>query len=144
MGCSYRAHTVIGIRVNPAMLFELKRVKAFEHDHPEDWEVDPKTGKKLWAMESVPVAGVEGLDRDNTTVAGYPVVYGQEGEEAYIALHHQEVHSDGGSSNPAFMEIKTKELDLADEVYAMVNKLVPLGFWDPYSFGLHTFMVVSC
>lgn len=138
MGCSYYAHTVIGIKVDPEKLYTEQRVKAFEHDHPEDWEVDPKTGKKLWVVEHVPIDGAE-----DDKVAGYDLVEGQYGSgSVFIALRHQRAdyyHPED------FLSLKTDGFDFSSkEVSDMADALTALGLWDPKSFGIHTFLVVSC
>ena len=48
MGVDYRGVAVIGICVSKSVLTIEERVKAFPHDHPENWKVEPETGQELW------------------------------------------------------------------------------------------------
>ena len=48
MGVDYAAIAVVGIRLHKSDLTICSRVKAFPHNHPEDWKVDPITGNELW------------------------------------------------------------------------------------------------
>lgn len=51
MGYNPTATAILGFRI-PLELFVIKeRVKAFEHDYPDDWEYDPKTRKALWNVK---------------------------------------------------------------------------------------------
>ena len=57
MGVDFCATAVVGVRVDKGDVFEFVRKKAFDHDFPEDWAVDPKTGRKLWYEESRCILG---------------------------------------------------------------------------------------
>ena len=49
MGADYYAYVVLGVIVDSSK-YE-RKVKAFQHDHPENWKVDPVSGKELWRIE---------------------------------------------------------------------------------------------
>lgn len=57
MGLDISATTVVGIILNKNLHVN-KRVKAFPHEWPDDWLVDPKTKMPLWKDELVLVPGV--------------------------------------------------------------------------------------
>jgi hypothetical protein len=57
MGVDYRGLAVVGIRVKKSDLTITTRVKAFPHNHPEHWKVDPVTGKDLWGDRRASVFG---------------------------------------------------------------------------------------
>jgi hypothetical protein len=48
MGLDVSAHAIIGVKVPVEQIFKKVKVKSFDHNMPEDWSVDPKTGKQLW------------------------------------------------------------------------------------------------
>ncbi|CAB4196856.1 hypothetical protein UFOVP1290_376 [uncultured Caudovirales phage] len=48
MGMDCYAKVVLGIKVDISKLTVSKKVKKFDHDYSEEFEFDPKTGKKLW------------------------------------------------------------------------------------------------
>ena len=51
MGYNPRINVVIGVKFNKDELVRVQHVKAFPHDFPEDWKVDPKTGRPLWKQK---------------------------------------------------------------------------------------------
>lgn len=53
MGTSYYGHTILGIELRIESLSRQMKVKAFEHNYPEHFKVDPEDGKPLWKMETV-------------------------------------------------------------------------------------------
>lgn len=53
MSCDAHAFGIIGFELYPSKCFSLMKVKAFEHSFPEDWAVDPKSGKPLWTEQWV-------------------------------------------------------------------------------------------
>lgn len=53
MGHTCHGTALIGYRI-PIEVFRYERkVKAFQHDYPDDWVADPKTGQKLWTTETL-------------------------------------------------------------------------------------------
>lgn len=139
MSCSYTAYTIIGVPVDPSKLYTEQRVKAFEHDHPEDWEVDPKSGKKLWKTEHIPVEGYDEDDEDYGRVAGYEIVkVGMDDEEWFIALDSDEVHSSGEQPSSTCTDYPSQ-----DSILAFKAALEKLGFWNG-GFGIHTAFGIYC
>jgi hypothetical protein len=60
MGADFYSRAAIGLRVNPADLWQSPaKVKTFDHNYSEEFEFDPKSGKKLWTMEKRPIPGFE-------------------------------------------------------------------------------------
>lgn len=75
MSVSYKAYAVLGVKLGFNELFKPKKIKAFEHNFPEDWRVDPKTGKDLWST--------------------YPVCVLNNDEELYGKISNIQVVNDG-------------------------------------------------
>lgn len=50
MSSSSRSYLVAGV-VRPRTSFDI-RSKTFDHDYPEDWTHDPKSGRELWKTEN--------------------------------------------------------------------------------------------
>jgi hypothetical protein len=65
MGVSAHPYAIIGVPIDIDRLYRWEKVKAFEHDFPEDWKVDPKTQKKLWAQKKISVLTGEEADEDD-------------------------------------------------------------------------------
>lgn len=47
------AHTYVGIKIDTKKLFSIKKVKTFPHNYGEDFEFDPRSGKRLWREQTV-------------------------------------------------------------------------------------------
>lgn len=45
---AFKALTIIGVKLPKAAIVKTLREKAFEHEHPENVNFDPTTGKKCW------------------------------------------------------------------------------------------------
>ena len=48
MGVSYSSAAIIGICIPSEKLFKEVKIKAFDHSYPDDYNVDPVSGKQLW------------------------------------------------------------------------------------------------
>lgn len=126
MGIDYRGIAVIGQRVKARDMVRVERLKAFDHDHPEDWSHDPKTGEKLWREVSYPRIDQYDLDRLNLQVFGL-------GYHEFIG-----VGAETGSSliggDPAMLRLSLVEPVM---VLERVRELLePLGVFDLEQFGL--------
>lgn len=145
MGADFRAYAVIGLRVDEERLYgPPKKVKAFEHNHPEDWEVDPRTGKKLWYEERPPLADYD--PQGTEKILGYKVVTGTwtgRGRDAYICLHFagNRTYSNGGQKDDLDL-LNLPELQQSKE--KMKEALSPLGIWNEKEFGLWAVLYCSC
>lgn len=53
MGTTVYAYALLGVVVPRHKFLITKRYKAFEHNYPEDWMVDPKTQKPLWVNRHI-------------------------------------------------------------------------------------------
>lgn len=68
MGVSVRATVFFGAALNGRSLHTKRTERAFKHDYPADWLVDPKTGAPLWREVSDPI---DGYDEEGGTLFGY-------------------------------------------------------------------------
>lgn len=156
MGVSYYAKAVVGVRVPTHKLYEKKTVKAFDHDFPSDWKVDPKTGRELWVRESAFVLEDHGVTEDDydwrhgkrSNEARATVVFEQgrgdsdRGSNAYVCrtVSQIEVGRSGDWGNKKVIG-GPDEFDMVFEATFLRELLEPLGLWDPRNFGV---WLISC
>jgi hypothetical protein len=141
MGCSIYAHAIVGLRVPWGTVYKgQKRVKAFDHNHPEDWDVDPKTGEKLWRLEDEFVDGFKPYDPFYGTSAelcGYEVVYRRPSEHvdfAFVCLAQVKSKdlTEGWHMNLGSIPSARNRKEFKD-------KMIELGLWDDDNCGLWLF-----
>lgn len=125
-----------GIRFTTAELFREEKTKAFEHDYPEDFTHDPKTGKPLWRTGIVCIdpdvdddfdGEVFGLDADTP--------YHGEGLDYVVGKRLC-----GSDEDYAAQAIGSAPIDpdLLQVIYGEVQEaLEPHGLWDKKRFGIH-------
>jgi len=148
MGGSYSAYLVVGMRIQAQDVYETKKVKAFPHNHPEDWEVDPKTSRKLWneeshlAIEEVTddaFAWLNGRANNAKAVAVHSQNGDNRGEYLYIGRHVRELDLSEGQEDTG---IPAADLDLAKEKKFLELLLGP--FWEESDFGIWIVGSVTC
>jgi hypothetical protein len=156
----YYATVVVGVRINDTKLYEKRTVKAFPHNHPESWKVDPVTGRELWQTKDV-----FKLDGNPIFVREYdwrdPK---RRPKEARAALVHSERDETSRSRRSdwtfvgrlvAHIHVGYREEGIAgigglahtaigDEKKFLENLLTPLGLWDESEFGIWLVGDVSC
>jgi hypothetical protein len=75
MGASIYTHAIIGLRVPwNAVCKGRKKVKAFKHNYPEDWDFDPQSSEKLWHEKDVFIEGWTGEEHGDENLCGYDIV----------------------------------------------------------------------
>ena len=138
MGCSVYCHAIIGLKVRWDQVCTGKRkVKAYKHNHPEDWEVDPKSGQPLWKEADV---YIDGFDGDTIGLGDYPVVYerGYEGmypdADVFICL----AVCGSGDLMEGASPGKTV-LPTAASIQEFQQRMEALGLWKPSAFKLWAF-----
>ena len=146
--CSY---TGIGLLLHERMVSEVRKVKTFDHDYPEDWNVDPKSGKKLWQNAHIPKEGFVGSLGDEYLIfdAKFRVsiirtpIPGNEGKLFVVeALAPEEVRSEKYS----YLRTQFVPVDIgayitaAAEIEASARRY---GLWDPNKFGFWSFTWLS-
>lgn len=140
MGCSYRAHAVLGIKLSHAELFHPKKIKVFEHNFPEDWLVDPKTGKQLWSSYPVCVLNnsEELYDKVNNEI---DVVNNGEERSSKQFYYLGKIVSDGEyHDSENFLGIWNTDA-LKNHLQQLLE---PHKLWFPERFGLWAVQYISC
>ena len=131
MGASIYTHAIIGLKVSwDQVCTGTKKVKAFKHNHPEDWEHDPKTGQKLWYEQDTFIDGWEGEEYGSEKLGGYGVVseppsYEGSPEYVFICL----AFTDGGDPLEGDPPQRAK-LPTAREEATFKQKMADLGLLD--------------
>lgn len=156
MSADYYATTIVGVRVPAKKLHAEKTVKAFKHNHPPDWMVDPKTGKSLWKteetflLEGMVCDAYDWLDArhgaDMRKEAKAAITYSQEdsdgrGEYAFIGRRLARIHVGHTRDEGGFKKI---DADLLAEKKFLEDLLTPVGLWDERAFGIWLVGDVSC
>jgi len=148
MGGSYSAYLVVGMRIQAQDVYETKKVKAFPHNHPEDWEVDPKTSRKLWNEESHLVLEevtdntfdwLEGRVRGVKAVAVRSRNGDHTGEYVYIGRHVRELDLGDGQEAAGIL---ASDLDIAKEKKFLELLLGP--FWEESEFRIWIVESITC
>ena len=145
MSVSYHAYAVLGVRIPRKRFFRVERKKAFDHNCPEDWQVDPKTGKQLWCdSDPIPVVPLEesAFDTNSGTIY-YTQGTNDCDEYVYVGLTVSVYGDNGGSA-----KLKPgHDLRLAAAVEDTKTKLeaflLPAGLWAPLEFGIWSVLVCS-
>lgn len=132
MGVSVYAHAAIGLRVDWSQIRTgKKKVKAFKHNHPKDWEIDPKTGEKLWREVDT---YIDTYNPDINTLNGYGVLFDYQGDPSDVIICL--VHACSGDvmegSEPDFTKIEK----LSEKLTAFQKEMESLGLWNWADFGL--------
>jgi hypothetical protein len=142
MGCSVYGYAIVGLKVPWDKVCKGKqKVKAFKHNHPEDWEVDPKTGTKLWYEKDVFIDGWDGEYAGEEALCDYEVVRDYEEPEFVIICLAKCATSDllGGMGKHDYSHLPTK-----DQTYNFTAKMTELGLWEDNNFGLFAYGYASC
>ena len=153
MGVDYYAYAIMGVRLHdiPPKTIKMKK-KAFDHDYPRDYKVDPKTGKDLWLdeEEEVPTgtAAYEfDSDRHEENPLGplpifheFQVAYSTDDKDQFIGVITNLISSNGDTD----WEFKTFPdiAGIAEIREKLKNLLEPFGLWHEDEFGLYS--VLHC
>lgn len=151
MGCDATATAIIGFRMKTNSLFTLEKVKAFEHNYPDNYKVDPVSGKELWRLEWVAHPSLsleypgESPSACNPALKGYDVIVKTEYSyreperivEAFVGLS---VHASArGSYDTDSVLINEQTIQKIKEDLSQFQDLIDLK-----SFGLHLISEMSC
>jgi hypothetical protein len=152
MSITVACDTVVGIKFEKKDLFEIKTVKAFNHNYPETMKFCPETGKKLWSIDKWS-AKFPGLERGDDRFAGLklvngPNVYKKNDESTYGFESDPETFYIGKSfQTNGYQDDKRVSLitekALAESKAEVKEKLEPLGLWDEKNFGVWTVLYIG-
>lgn len=139
MGVSYYSKAVIGIRVPPADFFVDKTVKTFDHDYPEDFTHDPKSGKKLWmtVREPRPDLNVPVDWEIDNGLNGFEFFDSTDSEETVLGIGCE---SGNWQGEVAFRPLPKDINTLKEELRQLLE---PLGMWNEKAFGLYSVQYCS-
>lgn len=150
MGADYTSMAIIGVGVNLKKIPKKKtRVKAFEHDFPEDWKVDPKNpSRKLWieeeylefAFDDEQNDYVENMTKLIKLPEGVRIYSGTDGEPTILGIGAETGSSNGGDDCTL-----TSLDDLNITVFKEQLKAIlePLKMWKEKDFGLYALLYCS-
>jgi hypothetical protein len=62
MGADAQSVAVLGFKVPRVLAIEIRTVRAFEHEYPEHYKLDPVTGRELWCHRDFARAPFENGD----------------------------------------------------------------------------------
>jgi len=147
MGADWYSSAVIGVRVREADCYRTERVKAFDHDHPDDWQIDPVTGKTLWKKRRTCVfANEEDKNQDvewfAKMAAGFRVFEsGCNGDSEYLIIGFGVTTGSSRGDNYSNVVSLLEDMDVLKG--ELEEFLSPHGLWDPEKFGLWALLSVS-
>lgn len=137
MGADWSSSAVIGVKVPWADCHHIKRVKAFEHNHPDDWTHDPKNGRALWREVTACSLGEE-----KVRAAGFEVFEGGCSEDResdlFIGLGVRT-----GSNRQGDYAAQTPNVDSVALKRDLEKFLSSHGLWDEAKFGLWSLLYVG-
>ena len=144
MGCSYYAHSIIGVRLKRNQVFSNIRVKAFDHNYPTEWVVDPKTGKSLWKEETALAPGFSYNDQEDLYFGKYKTVmedwdYDSSKPDLFVALYISTVSDRQGKGK---IHLDPNLVDPHFQVFR--EECRKFGIWSDENFGLWSYLEVSC
>lgn len=137
MGCDYKAYAVLGVKLSKHELFKDKAIRAFEHNYPDDWKVDPKTGRQLWTTYKVCILN-DSEDLYGEIASGIRAASeGTDDNNYYLGLVAQA--SEYSRDNEQFIRDWNTD-DLKNKLKALLD---PHHLWFPERFGLYAVSYVS-
>ena len=142
MSAIYHAYAILGVLLLGSDCFRTKEVKAFPHDYPKEWRVEPTTGKTLYRTEKVGlldhIADHDlfgySVKKNGDPTAICRVDHGDDDSYVYVGMVADDQAWDRGQGtvpmqvlNPAtFSSVKCR-------VQALLE---PLHLWDEKNFGM--------
>lgn len=149
MGADYSAFAIIGCIIDLKKIPVItKKVKAFEHNVPEDSDVkfDAKTGRALWEEEEYLEYTFEtdyegervGPDTKKVDKKGLKLYYGTDGEPVILGFGVGDTYSNGGN------DYDFRSLSDTNEIKEKLKSILePLGMWNEKKFGLYSLLECS-
>lgn len=139
MSTEYSAVTLIGIPIPADYEFFAtgsRKIRTFEHDHPESWEFDPKTGEKLWKEEKT--YHPDWNRREDDEFFGEFEIFRAQ-NQAWLIHHKFRCSFTHRAGRIGFSPILTmQESGIAMSKFKSL--LEPLNAWDESQFGIYTVM----
>lgn len=131
MGANPEAIFVLGIKIPESNLFNIKKVKTFKHNYSEDMSYDPKTGKKLWKDEEIPV--LPEYELGDNEWRQFKIAY-DESDNLYFGTVGLRAGGYEEESTKSFTVIPN-EIGVAKR--KLKEALEPFELWNENDFGFH-------
>jgi hypothetical protein len=139
MGADYKAYAVLGVKLERREIFKPKRIKAFEHNHPEDWKVDPKTGRELWTSYDVCILN-DSEELYGKLSVGIEVCSDTDNQNYYLG---KVVSQDDYRDKDNFISIVPPSAWGVELFNSLRNILKPHNLWFPERFGVYAVQYCS-
>ena len=135
MGMDISSRSFIGLSVVSDDLFTTEVVKAYDHNYPSNYKVDPITGEKLWATKTVFKKGITdggytGLSIDKYDI--YLLSDGSDNNGYVITLSKVETGSHRSGNTMAFK----KGLPSQNEIDEFKKIMQLHDLWNENAFGI--------
>lgn len=138
MGVDYYAYAVFGARIDVSVF--TRKTRAFKHEYPEDWAVDPKTGRKLWHEES----GADVMEEQINFGPGPKIDVCEIGYESGRAVVGIKLCKCQGEEGPQSGLSSLSSEQLSAMSLPLINRLREAGLkFNDQDFGIHVVMRVS-
>jgi hypothetical protein len=136
MGLSVCPHAIIGLRIPRSAIYGRERAKAFNHDMPSDWTVDPKSGRQLWVeRDCIKPPFTEG--HEGVLLNDFKVVdFTYERTETYCYVAVVTVEGPDGCERGGAMRVPLDLEAVATQTQKLRSIMTELGFWSDSEFGL--------
>lgn len=128
------AYSVLGVILPYEKCFKYEQVKAFEHDHPAAWNVDPITGSRLWDTEKRFLFDIQEAGENNPYLVAYLDV-SEEKLSRVIAIGY--ITRTTPLNAAGFLQLSFRKIE--DVIGELEHMLKPHNLWNKEGFGLYTF-----
>lgn len=132
MGVDVYSYGYIGLKIKGEDILEMKKVKAFEHDYPENYKLCPMTGVALWRYEEVLRSGFENKGYDEFKFGQFDIAQLDFDSNEYIIIL-QQVRT-GSHRNGDFVAYTA--LPTAELTNLFKAKCKEFNLWKDSNFGL--------
>ena len=141
MGVSVTAYTVVGVKIPGNKCNKITIVKAFPHNYPECWKVDPVTGAKLWKKENNFLINAscyfeDGDDEDEEQPQNDLVYIENEDMDNIFVGHIIE-----GDKKEEFTSLNLLNFKKIESELKLM--LEPNDLWNEKEFGIYTFLLYA-
>jgi len=140
MGYDAYSFAVVGLAITANKLYTKKKVKAFEHNHPESMSFCPNTGKPLWGSVFVFLDGTEPEFEDfqelTVTLKSSEESIADPTTICFVG-HKKRAARDGPLCFWTMAEIEQIKIELKET-------LSRYNLWDESKFGVYPVLYESC
>jgi hypothetical protein len=150
MGMDCYSRSGLGILVTFDKFIITKKEKCFDHSYPEDWKLDPKSGKKLWREVDYynPDIFPEWADSEydglyNASIGEYDIVLLDDDDaNVLVCLNAAETGSHRSSYHHNMVSVEIDPYEFVGRFEAFKKFMEEKGLWTD-TFGLYTYLHIS-